>query len=524
MADLLRPRTARLLALAAALAVLPSAAPAATTALPAPAPAYGSRPPAGALCAPEAWPLPVDGALCEAARLLAASLAGERGRDDDAVRARQATFFLRRQGVADAQVRTRILRGAHLGRLYARLEALAADPEATHVGVGLSPDGEEMTAVLFLARRLVALDPLPRAPAPHSILVLSGHLAPGTRRPQAWLGLPSGEVRAIPLTPDGRRLQGAVALDGPGRYMVEILVDAGEGPEAAVLAPLDVGTAPPPAPPPAVGDGPGDPTARVHQALADLRRDAARAPARRDADLDALALRKAEAVAERGRPVHRPGPDTEARVRLARAGWPFAWAAEDLAQGPSVRAAFDALLESPAHRRLLLGPRVRRVGVGVVRREGAVYLALLLAEPMAAPAAVRTAAAARAVEARLVYRAEDALREARRGRRLPPALRDPDLDALAARHARRLAEADRAEDPDAAAALRTAATRRDPLAQGAALDVVVAGRPEDAARAPNASGRGCDRLGLGIARADSRRFGGQRFWIVALCVDRGGTP
>jgi uncharacterized protein YkwD/uncharacterized membrane protein required for colicin V production len=56
--------------------------------------------------------------------------------------------------------------------------------------------------------------------------------------------------------------------------------------------------------------------------------------------------------------------------RMQRAGARFTSAGENLAYAPSVEAAHRGLMNSPEHRKNILGPAYRRVGIGVVRGAG----------------------------------------------------------------------------------------------------------------------------------------------------------
>ncbi|MDQ3855265.1 MAG: CAP domain-containing protein, partial [Chloroflexota bacterium] len=52
--------------------------------------------------------------------------------------------------------------------------------------------------------------------------------------------------------------------------------------------------------------------------------------------------------------------------RLEKAGVPFLVAGENLAYQPNVRIAHEKLMASPGHRKNLLSPRFRRVGIGII--------------------------------------------------------------------------------------------------------------------------------------------------------------
>ncbi|MFW5878846.1 MAG: CAP domain-containing protein, partial [Myxococcota bacterium] len=412
------------------------------------------------------------------------------------------------------------------GELFQAMEAVIADgaAETSHLGLGIAPGDEgEPSAVVVLARRLVSVEPFPSTPGPGDSVTVRGRLSAAASDSVFWLGMEQGRVRPLEARVDGRDFELTAGPLPPGLHFFEIMVEAGEGPEVALLAPLRVGPGDlAGAPLPDIGSPRDLPAwqAAVHQAVADHRRFRGLSAAARDGRLDDLAKERAEASAGRGRPVHRPGPDEDAAARLAEEGYAFAWAAENLATGPGPADALLGILESPAHRRLLEDPKAARLGVGLHVEEGRTWLAIILAEPMSPPAAVPFATATRVVQDRLLHRAEQALRAARRGRGLPVMLRDPALDSLAGALAGHLAERDLPSDRGAQEQARSHALASDPLAAGVSLEVVVGGRPEDLVRAPSLVEDDCERLGLGVARARSRRFGGERLWLTAICLHR----
>ncbi len=488
---------------------------------------FGPRPPSSLLCEQQAWPLPVDGALCAAARLLTSHLEGFED-PTDGHRESTASLIqetLRSQGVADAHVRARVIRSPSYGKLYNRMESLVEEmgTPASHLGMSIAPSEEDNPwGILLVARRLVHIDPFPANLEANDELSVNARLGRGTSRPQAWLGLEGGPVEELPLTTTEKGFRVRSEPLPAGRHTLQILVEAGMGPEVALIAPIQVG-------PPLTSqcntrdfEITGDETAAIHQAITDHRRRLGLAFAKRDSTLDLLATERAKRIASIGRPVHRPGPKDDVATMLSDRGYPYAWAAENLAAGPSAASAFTGLLDSPAHRRLIEHERARRVGVAVNKKNQRTWVAVIIADPMDARPAVSTAGAARVVAARLLHRAQDALNETRRLQGRPAATRDPALDSVALELAEHLASIDRPDDPEARARARRLALEADTFAITASAEVVVAGRPEDLVQAPAAVRGDCDRLGLGVAAAKSERFGGERLWLTAVCAHRGG--
>ena len=375
-----------------------------------------------------------------------------------------------------------------------------------------------------MARRLATPAPFPRVLATGRPLVVAGILAAGVTRPRAFATRPDGTVITVPVSLRGRRFRCVFPVATAGRWTVELLADAGMGPEAALLAPVAAGVPPPLAPAPVAPPPRGDAAAAVADALGRLRRRHHLEAPVADSALDRVARHRARLCAGVGRPVHRPRPGADLPHALAATGYAFAWAGEDLAAGPTPLAAWQGLLDSPAHRAALLDPRATRFGLALHRQGGRTWLAVVLARPLHGHPVVDTAGA-RALRAdRLAFRAETAVDDARAARHLQAAVRDPALDDAATALARHLATGDRGDDPRATTALRRRLRAADPRVTGVSVAAVVAGRPEAVVRAPAVLDPGCDRLGLAVLAHASRRFGGERLWIVAVCAAHGDGP
>lgn len=76
-------------------------------------------------------------------------------------------------------------------------------------------------------------------------------------------------------------------------------------------------------------------------------------------DLQVVARRHAQRMAERGEPYHNPDLGTEVQ------GWEVA--AENVGVGPDVDTTHRAFMDSPEHRDIILHPDLTELGVGVVR-------------------------------------------------------------------------------------------------------------------------------------------------------------
>lgn len=253
----------------------------------------------------------------------------------------------------------------------------------THLGVASSAAG---SLALFL-RRPVALAP-PRLGV--GGLTLRGR-APARATLSAWVRGPC-PVSAPPCLRAPRPLRprrsshGAFALsvvaEGPGRTDVELLVDAGLGPEVVFLATFEVDR-----------DGavswsrpivepltPDRPDFDIEAAVARLRALLDRAPVEARRSLARAAEAHAAALCERGWAAHRfPGGSTpESRAR--EAGFEGG-VTEVVAVAPSTVRAWKNLTSSPAHLAGLIDPAADSLGLGVRTRGEDTCVVVLLGQP-----------------------------------------------------------------------------------------------------------------------------------------------
>lgn len=383
---------------------------------------------------------------------------------------------------------------------------------ATHAGAGaFERDGSTHVVVLLSDRRL-ALQPFPRDLPAGGRAVLSGALARPLSRPRIFVGRPSGEVVEAGAGA-GSAFRATLEFPGRGRHVVEILGEGEGGPEVAALLVVASGGAgldgPPRGPP---RPEPPELAATEGGVLAALNATRSRhglAPLAAAPELAAVARRHAAAMAAAGRVAHVLPGSPDAASRLDRAGIPYRRAYENVARAATGLEAHAAVEESPAHLANVLRPGAARAGIGVARAtlpsgEPTVYLAEVLVEPVDDGAASRLTPDARVREALWAERA-------RRGR--PPLTADAALDGLAREAAAQMARRDEPE-PDGLAD-RALGLRR----QLAAVDVFVAGGPDDATRSANLADARFGRVGVGVVSGDSARYGKARLWIAVVYTD-----
>jgi uncharacterized protein YkwD len=283
-------------------------------------------------------------------------------------------------------------------RLAASLREAAEPP--TDIGVGQAHEPAATypwRSVILLVRRRFTLEPLPRAVAPGEPLRLRFTLATNLDAPEVVAVAPGGATRRQAVARSGDGWEVVLALGAErGEHGVELLASDERGPHVLALMPVSVGV-----PPPRTWQGEPPPSEAGIATVADAERYVAqltdreraangRAPLTWDDALAAVARAHSEDMRDHGFMGHVSPTTGDLRDRLRRAGYPFAYAAENISRSGSLWEAVASLMRSPAHRHNLLSPLATRGGVGVAiaADSGGVRTYLVtqvLAQPQPAP-------------------------------------------------------------------------------------------------------------------------------------------
>ena len=291
-----------------------------------------------------------------------------------------------------------------------------------------------------------------------------------------------------------------------------MIADGARGPEVAALLTVVAGGATV-EPPSRIAAGPPEPDepaaaeAAIVRAMNETRRGRGLAPLAAVAEIASVARRHSAAMRDAATVAHVLPGSGEIGDRLRRAGIPYRFAYENVAQGPTALAAHAKIEESPAHLANVLA-QATQVGVGVARGTlpsgaPAVYVTEILVQP---PDDGRESALTPDARVR------EALWRERARLRRTPLTGDPALDALA----RDAAERMRGEDAPDPGDLGTRALAGRGVA---AVDVFVASAPAEAIRSRNLPDPRFRRVGVGVAQGDSRRYGARRLWIAVIYTD-----
>jgi len=110
--------------------------------------------------------------------------------------------------------------------------------------------------------------------------------------------------------------------------------------------------------------------AAVNQA----RRMQGLAPLRWDESLAAAAQRHAEIMAEHGSAQHGFPGEPSLSARAKQVGAHFSWLSENVTQGPTADFVHTQFMKSPPHRANILDKDMDSIGVGVVERDGQLFV------------------------------------------------------------------------------------------------------------------------------------------------------
>ncbi|MEW5743784.1 MAG: CAP domain-containing protein, partial [Myxococcota bacterium] len=251
-----------------------------------------------------------------------------------------------------------------------------------------------------------------------------------------------------------------------------------------------------------------DARARLLARINALRLRMGLVPLQADAALDAVAQAWAERLAREGFFSHVAPDGSDLKGRLSKAGYRFTAAGENLGSSSGPLAAHFGIEHSPGHRKNLIEPGHRRLGIGLAARpDGLTVLVEVLAAPLDAvdPSSNPLKAAYDAIAAQ----------RAKRG--LAPLKLSAALEGLAQGHARAAlaAQLPKAEIPGQAPLHERAFSLVDE-AKAVSVDVFVADSPALIADSKNLAEPRNALVGVGLARGSSQKYGDDRYWIVVI--------
>ncbi|MBZ4419923.1 CAP domain-containing protein [Myxococcus sp. RHSTA-1-4] len=387
---------------------------------------------------------------------------------------------------------------------------------ASHFGVGVAVEGERAALLLLMADRKAELQPFPRvlAGGEHAAGTLCGHLVAPLRQAEIYVTRPDGAVDQVPI---GRRSGGGAGFctrlefGGPGIYTVEVIGRASAGPEVAALFLTQLGlparrdtsakTSEPTTPPEA--------RQAVYERINALRRAHRLPELTPDPQLERVAQDYSDRMSAEGFFAH-VAPDGSTLTRRLPADSRYVRAGENLGLAPGPLAAHFGIEHSPGHRRNLLDPGFRFVGVGVTfqKVDGREEAVLTEVFTVASPAAQ--------LPEDPQQEAYDTLARLRASRKLPPLRRSPALEALARAHAKRALELDQPSAQPAEAPLHDRVFQALPDAGTAAVDFFIVADPTALPESRSLADATNNLVGVGVVLGDSKRFGRRQYWVAVI--------
>lgn len=421
-------------------------------------------------------------------------------------------------GAADPSPRALVIRAwVHAHAIETFLARADFNEErASHFGVGVAFLGERAALVLLLADRKAEILPFPRTLLPKDKeRMVCGRLVSPLRSPQVFITRPDGEVDGVPLTRAPAGTSGFCArlpFTRPGGYTVEVVATGSAGPEVASLFLVQVGARSERG----EREATREPTtleearAAVYERINALRRAHRLPELTPDPTLEDVSLRYSTRMASEGFFGH-IAPDGSTLTRRLPEGTRYIRAGENLGQAAGPLAAHFGIEHSPGHRKNLMDPAFRFMGVGVAFQK-------LAGRDQAIVTEVFTAASpGAALPADPLSDAYEALSRHRATHRLPPLVRSEALERLARDHARRaLAQDEPSAGEGESSPLHERVFSMLPDAGAASVDFFVVGDPGAIPESRSLASATNTRVGVGLVRGNSKRFGQGQYWVAVI--------
>ncbi|WP_241758197.1 CAP domain-containing protein [Myxococcus landrumensis] len=420
-------------------------------------------------------------------------------------------------GAADPAPRALVIRAwahAHI------LESLRARTDinmdrASHFGVGVALQDNRASLVLLLSERKADLKPFPRVmPGERAIQTMCGRLIPPLERPEFYVTHPNGEVSIVPLSRRGT--QGSdfcsrLDFTTPGTYTVEVVARGDAGPEVVALLLVQLGDVRRRGERESWVEPTTEEEARLllQERINRLRKAHGLPELIPDPVLERVAQTYSGRMAKEGFFAH-IAPDGSTLTGRLPPGSRYVRAGENLGQAVGPLAAHFGIEHSPGHRRNLLDPGFRYMGLGITFRQVGTRSEALVTE-------VFSAASPGSVDPENPQQeAYDALARWRASKKLPPLARSQALESLAMAHAKRALELDQPSAQPGESPVHERVFQVIPDAGTASVDFFVVSDPTALPESRSVGDATNNRVGVGIVRGDSKRFGAKQYWVAVI--------
>jgi uncharacterized protein YkwD len=299
-----------------------------------------------------------DGALAELAQW--ALEEASRGRNPDAM---NAEHVVRRGGFAGVVYAVGAYRESSDDDWKVLLDALADNLIVNRFGVVADDEGHRAIALGSMQAEFASV---PRHVKPGDSVILRGKVSERFRKMNVFLTARDGSTTELPTA--GRTVDLVIQLDEPGLYRLGLMGDGSSGPVVLANLPIYVGVEEPRIEPSLQTAGPIDPTEaqnELFELLNQARKKAHLRSLQYDESLTEIALGHSQDMARHqffGHVSPRTGTPSD---RMEHAGKAFSKFGENVARGPSAKAAHALLMASPGHRANMLRKDFTHVGIGV---------------------------------------------------------------------------------------------------------------------------------------------------------------
>ncbi len=305
----------------------------------------------------------------------------------------EISFALRAEGSPYVWPRAWTLEGGDLDnpaaveRMHAWLTSFD-DGGERRCGVALATTPQRSVLAAVAVDALADLDPLPVQIRSGTWVEVNANLLVTASDAKVIVLGPSGAPYAVPTSFDGQRARARFHADRPGAFLIQLLANVAGGPRPVLEATVYADVAPPtsffgdaaPGEPKQPLDG-GTDNAAALLAMVNQARATEQSPAlARDATLDGIADRHAQAMRKQRRVAHDAG-DGDPRSRVEGAELSILATGENVAHALDITRAHRALWASPSHRENLLQPRFDRIGIGIaIDPDGSIWVCEVFAD------------------------------------------------------------------------------------------------------------------------------------------------
>ncbi|MGZ3421717.1 MAG: CAP domain-containing protein [Polyangiales bacterium] len=249
---------------------------------------------------------------------------------------------------------------------------LGASAPRMRCGVASAWVGDKEAIAVIAIDPVAELMPIPTHTKVGAWIDLDAKLREGATEGRVVVLPPVGAPKTVLSSTTGKNhVKARFSLAKPGRWVVQVLADVGNGPRPVLEAEIFAGVDPPEVPPSNAvpGEDAGDAVADPEAALFARLNGARAAEGLPALTQDKTLLKVARAHAEAMKKAHLLGHDVgdgDPATRVVEAGAAFKLVGENVAKAKAERTAHRALYASPSHRANLLDTRFKKVGIAVV--------------------------------------------------------------------------------------------------------------------------------------------------------------